>query len=180
MRALGQTREDELREFYVEHGQMAYRFRARPRAARDAATSLDPVRNVSTALQRIVLARDRYCCRYCGTPVVPKAVLDAYALVVGTGAFPTKAGNAGKHGVVLAFRANIDHVLPHNLGGRTDATNLVAACWSCNYGKNRFTVEELSIEDPRGREPLGWNDWTGLTEYLAALRSFAGDQTRAN
>ena len=30
----------------------------------------------------------------------------------------------------------IDHVLPRSLGGRDDASNLVAACFDCNAGKS--------------------------------------------
>jgi 5-methylcytosine-specific restriction endonuclease McrA len=170
--ALRETREDELREFFVEHGQMAYRFRASPKRA-SLSSDRDPIRSISRALERAVIDRDHARCRYCGVPVVPRTVLSAFARVVGTDAFPTTGTNAGRHGVVLAFRANIDHVVPYNRGGRTDATNLVTSCWSCNYGKNRFTVEELGIEDPRASEPRPWRDWTGLTQYEQPLRRVA-------
>ena len=174
--ALGAIREPELREFFEEHGQQTYRFRTMGRGIERLAPGvrdLDPVRAISGELQRKVMERDGYLCRYCQIPVVPKSVLAAYAKVMGPEVFPTANSNAGRHGVVLAFRANVDHVLPHNRGGRTDLANLVTSCWSCNYGKNRFTVEELGLDDPRDRAPTQLDRWHGLTEYLEPLRHAA-------
>jgi hypothetical protein len=34
------------------------------------------------------------------------------------------------------------------LGGRTDESNLVTSCWSCNYGKANYTVEQIGISNP--------------------------------
>jgi 5-methylcytosine-specific restriction endonuclease McrA len=46
------------------------------------------------------------------------------------------------------FVATLDHVTPWSLGGRTDESNLVTSCWSCNYGKANFTVEQIGIRNP--------------------------------
>jgi 5-methylcytosine-specific restriction endonuclease McrA len=46
------------------------------------------------------------------------------------------------------FVATLDHVIPWSLGGRTDESNLVSSCWSCNYGKANFTVEQIGIRNP--------------------------------
>ena len=174
--ALAAVREPELREFFEEHGQQTYRFRTMGRGIERLAPGvrdLDPVRAISGDLQREVMARDGYLCRYCQIPVVPKSVLAAYAKVIGADAFPTANSNAGRHGVVLAFRANVDHVLPHNRGGRTNLDNLVTSCWSCNYGKSRFTVDELGLDDPRNRAPRQLDGWLGLTQYIEPLRRAA-------
>ena len=171
--ALSLIRNADLREFYVEHGQMSYRFRAgtrRPQKNLSEAVGLDPLKRIPGPLTSSVLERDGYRCRFCGIRVVPKRVLVAFASVVGPEAFPTGNSNATRHGVVLAFRANVDHVLPYRAGGRTNLENLVTACWSCNYGKNSFRLEELGLDDPRTRAPELIPGWFGLTEHVPDLR----------
>jgi len=39
--------------------------------------------------------------------------------------------------------------------------NVVASCWSCNFGKWYFTNEELGLGKPRAPTP-GWDGLTGL------------------
>lgn len=63
-----------------------------------------------------------------------------------------------------------DHVIPWNQGGRTDLSNLVSACASCNYGKDRFTIEQLGIENPFKRQPI-IDNWMGLTDKIEMLRT---------
>lgn len=40
------------------------------------------------------------------------------------------------------FMATIDHILPQNRGGRTEASNVVLACEVCNMAKGDRTPEE--------------------------------------
>jgi 5-methylcytosine-specific restriction endonuclease McrA len=75
--------------------------------------------------------------------------------------------------VVLAFRANVDHVVPWTLGGRTDMENLVSACWCCNYGKSSYTLEQIGLDDPRLRPTPESDGWDGLTSSLPGLRANA-------
>ena len=108
---LAMVRSTDLRAWYVEHGQVSGQFRVRVRRApipepvpptkRDARRSPD-------AFANDVFRRDGYLCRYCGLRVVPKQVLAAFAAVVGTEAFRATGTNEQRHGVVLAFRANVD------------------------------------------------------------------------
>jgi 5-methylcytosine-specific restriction endonuclease McrA len=49
------------------------------------------------------------------------------------------------------FVATLDHVVPLSLGGRTNESNLVTCCWSCNYGKANYTVEQIGIDNPLDR-----------------------------
>jgi hypothetical protein len=102
--------------------------------------------------------------------VVPKNVLNAYSEAVGDETFRATGTNAERHGVVLAFRANVDHVIPWNLGGRTNVENLVTACWACNYGKAGYTLEQMGLEDPREFAPEvgGWDGLNSLREALQA------------
>jgi 5-methylcytosine-specific restriction endonuclease McrA len=168
--ALASVRSDDLREWFVEHGQQSGVFRNRhyKRGAQGpCGMALDPTRNPDENLKQQVWERDGFRCRYCGIQVVPIAVLKAMEKTVGREVFPiTKVRkNKDRHGVMLAFCANADHVLPWKLGGATDKANLVTACWSCNYGKSDFTLDQLGLDDPRGRPPNS-DDWDGLTSLF--------------
>jgi 5-methylcytosine-specific restriction endonuclease McrA len=135
----------DLRTWYVEHGQVSGRFRVRVRRPmvfslvslleRDAQRSPD-------GFAKEIFRRDGFLCRYCGLRVIPKQVFAAFARAVGVEAFRATGTNDERHGVVLAFRANVDHVLPWKLGGATAPENLVTACWSCNYGKAGYAIEQ--------------------------------------
>lgn len=165
-------RSDDLRDWYVEHGQVSGNVRNRllgiSQSKLDEFTK-DKFR-ISEKLFRSVNERDKYCCRYCGLRLVDKRVLAAFGNVVGTEAFKDTGTNEQRHGVVLAFRANTDHVLPHRLGGQTNLNNLVTACWCCNYGKGKYTLEEIGIDDPRDRVTVQ-REWDGLISYLPMLYS---------
>jgi hypothetical protein len=60
-------------------------------------------------------------------------------------------------------------VQPWNQGGRTDLSNLVSSCATCNYGKDGYTIEQLGISNPFDRAPIS-DDWNGLTEKLTELK----------
>ncbi|MSQ94102.1 MAG: HNH endonuclease, partial [Gemmataceae bacterium] len=118
------------------------------------------------------------------SPALPRSVasqelgaqsgLAAFSKVVGRDVFhATAKTNADRHGVVLTFRANADHVIPWSLGGRTDLQNLVAACWCCNYGKSNFTLVQLGLDDPQERPATNIDTWDGLTSLLSDLRANA-------
>jgi 5-methylcytosine-specific restriction endonuclease McrA len=65
------------------------------------------------------------------------------------------------------MRATFDHVVPASHDSNEDKNvlnNIVASCWSCNFGKSYFTVEELGMEFPS--EPEFRNGWDGLTTVL--------------
>jgi 5-methylcytosine-specific restriction endonuclease McrA len=65
------------------------------------------------------------------------------------------------------MRATFDHVVPVSHDSDEDKNvlkNVVASCWSCNFGKSYFTVKELGLELPR--EPMFQDDWDGLTTTL--------------
>ena len=100
-------------------------------------------------------------------------MLVAFSRVVGRDAFRPTGTNLERHGIELIFRANVDHVLPRKLGGRTDVDNLVSACWCCNYGKSSFTLEQIGVDDPWSRPLAAADGWDGLTSLLAGLRANA-------
>lgn len=174
--SLRSIRSAELRDWYVEHG--AYsggtRFRCLGQipATRVPADTRDR-RALSNALSNSVLVRDGYACRYCGLRVVPGDVLKALRSVVGEHEFQVSGKNKDIHGAAMVFRGTADHVIPQSAGGSTDAENLVACCYSCNYGKAGFTLEQLGLTDPRDCEPTDTGGWDGLTRWLRQLRLHA-------
>jgi 5-methylcytosine-specific restriction endonuclease McrA len=174
IRLLKLVRSADLREWYVEHGQLSGTYRAKHFAlpAPDAdQPALDPLRSPDRYAKE-VWERDGFRCRYCGLGVIPKSVLAAFGAVVGKETFRATGTNDERHGAVVAFRANADHVLSWKLGGRTAPENLVTACWACNFGKSSFTVEQMGLADPRDYPPVV-DGWDGLSSFREALKRMA-------
>lgn len=170
---LNRIRSNELRDWYVEHSQVSGNFRNRLLRVKTQTSHnilLDSQRSPDPYAKEI-FERDNYICRYCGTMVVPKQVLVAYSKAVGDDVFRATGTNAQRHGIVLAFRANADHVVPWKLGGKTNPDNLVTACWSCNYGKSGYTLEELGLNDPREKTTIK-HGWDGLVSLLDGLKKY--------
>lgn len=72
-------------------------------------------RNIKQAIQREILARDKYTCQYCGAMPGDTSLLD------------------------------IDHIIPQSLGGHDRCDNLVTACRSCNRrAKNNPSAKPLT------------------------------------
>lgn len=69
---------------------------------------------------------------------------------MGETVFPAARTNLATHGAKFVFLATFDHVLPHSLGGGTDAGNIVSSCHACNFGKDGFTLDELGLDYPAG------------------------------
>lgn len=172
LKILSKIKSDELRDWYCEHGQVSGRFRNKilkaPRL-KNTKIGLDKSRSPDKYRSE-VFKRDNYTCQYCGGKVVSKELLDAYAKIVGRENFCTSGTNLARHGIVLAFRANADHVVPWNYGGRTNAENLVTCCWSCNYGKAGYSIDEIMLHDPR-KNNFKNAGWQGLEEYMDVLKS---------
>jgi len=163
------VRSDEARNWFVEHAQMSGIHRARllglarsdrPKQARRKGTP--------AAVKRRVWERDRYHCRYCGLPMIDERVRVALQELVGTDIMSWGDTNAARHGIAFAARPEYDHVHPMSAGGADDESNLVTSCPGCNYGKDRFTLEEIGLDDPRLR-PAATVEWDGLTSLLPAL-----------
>lgn len=173
---LSSIKSNELRDWYCEHGQMSGVFRNQVLKIKTPRNNvlLDLLRSPDT-YRATVFQRDNYTCQYCGTKVIPKEVLSAYSKFVGVDIFRATGTNSERHGIVLAFRANADHVIPWAHGGRTSLENLVTACWSCNYGKAGYTLEEIGIKDPRERK-LTHENWKGLLEYILRLKGEVVDK----
>lgn len=167
---LALTRTAELSDFFIEHAQIAGRMRLKAQHRRAVRMPDAESLRYDKKIERAIYERDGYTCRYCDGPVIADSVLRAYSMRVGTEVFPVGNTNLSRHGVMLAFRASVDHVDPRSRGGTDDVENLVTSCWPCNFGKSSYALDELLLDDPRERVPGGMPDWHGLTDFLGVLR----------
>lgn len=92
-----------------------------------------------------VFDRDKYRCRYCRVPVVPKSVMKLLSAKSGIELNKMKT-NLQTHGAHWIHCATIDHVHPHALGGLNTPENIVTSCNACQYGKGKYTLSDLRLE----------------------------------
>lgn len=122
-----------------------------------------PVRMPRVAEQKRLQARDGFHCRFCGIPLITKEVRRRV-----TKAYPELLiwgrRNADQHAAFQAMWLQYDHLRPHSRGGNNSFENLVVTCAPCNYARMDYTLEELSLIDPRTREPVR-STWDGLERF---------------
>ena len=119
---------------------------------------------------RALFARDGWRCRFCDCRVVPPKFREAMKAAL-PGAVPW-SGTEGFHGAFYAISASVDHVVPHSAGGTNNDENLVTACWSCQFGRGAWSLEEVGLLDPRERPPVR-DAWDGLGRLLTYARPLA-------
>lgn len=130
----------------------------------------DPDRVIAPAVRDEVLARDGYSCQYCGLPVV-HADIRKIAHRLYPDEVPWNSRDARQqHSAFQAFWLQFDHVEPHSHGGRSTADNVVIACALCNFAKDRHTLRQLDLEDPRTR-PIVRANFDGLEAFRTAAVS---------
>jgi hypothetical protein len=169
---LATIKSKEITDWYIEHGQMSGRHR-KITLNIPVPTSLpnelrDPVRSPAR-VQNDVFKRDGFKCRYCGNKLISQEFFRLFIKELNSPVFQRGGTNLATNGIIHIAWPVADHVIPWNLGGRTNLTNLVSACATCNYGKDGFTIEQLGIENPFNRMPLV-DKWTGLTDKIESLR----------
>ena len=149
---LKNSRDLEMRTWYDVHAQniAKWRFDAFKVQTPEPILPLDPVKTFSKFESRL-FARDNYKCRYCSDPVISKKMFKEANSVIGSSFLPLGRTNLTRSGFYLMFVATLDHVTPWSLGGKTDESNLVTSCWSCNYGKANFTVEQIGLRNPMNK-----------------------------
>lgn len=144
--------ENSCRNWFIEHAQMSGTLRSKILGIfknEKFGGALDPNKSFSD-LEESIYKRDGYTCRYCGLRLMSNRELSKIERAVGKDFFQTRGNNQTRHGFIFVLRATVDHVLPHNRGGSTSLNNLVTSCWSCNYGKGKFTLEEIGLASPFG------------------------------
>ncbi len=123
----------------------------------------------SATEKRAIHLRDGFICRFCGLPVIRsetrRRIAAAYPKAV-----PWGRTNASQHAAFQAMWAQYDHVVPHAHGGDNSLENLVLTCAACNFGRMSYSLEEVSLEDPRLRSP-SLNAWDGLERFRSSVTS---------
>lgn len=161
---LSTIRSEEITSWYIEHGQMSGRHRKNllgiPKPELISEDLRDPLR-APKKYQNEVFTRDNYHCRYCGARLISQKLIKSFIKALNSEQFKRGSTNLTTHGIIHATWPVADHVVPWNMGGRTNLTNLVASCASCNYGKDGYTCEQMSITNPFTRAPIK-DDWDGL------------------
>lgn len=137
--------------------------RRRPVKAPAGKAAKTASRMPSGDMTRALFAHDGWRCRFCDCRVVPPKVRTAMRAAL-PGAIPWTETD-GFHGAFYAMSASVDHVVPHSAGGTNEETNLVTACWSCQFGRGAWSLEEVGLLDPRTRPPVK-DGWDGLERLL--------------
>lgn len=128
----------------------------------------DPDRNIALAIRAAVLQRDGYRCRYCGIPVVHVDIREL-AHKRYSDAVPWEPYDVTKqHAGFACFWLQFDHVMPHSHGGRSSPDNVVVSCALCNFGKDKYTLRQLDVADPRLTPPVV-SAWDGLERFRAGV-----------
>ncbi len=123
-----------------------------------------PERMPDKNVQKAVIQRDGYHCRYCGIPVVRKEVREKLKKL-----YPEEVrwgrANHSQHAALQCMWLTYDHVLPHSHGGSNDSENVIVSCQPCNCAKMQFLLEEVCLHDPR-QFPVIQSDWDGMERVL--------------
>ena len=107
--------------------------------------------------------RDKWRCRYCGIRIAGnRKHFKKFAKTIRMPDLVSGRTDESRHGLYLMLMASYDHVKPHSEGGSNDDSNLVTSCWSCQFGKYKYSLKELGLQNPFEREPEALGDWCGL------------------
>lgn len=127
-------------------------------------------RHASAEMRRALIERDGHHCRFCGIPLVRAEVRKEFTRHYPEAARWTSAREKDQHRGLQVMWLQYDHVVVHSRGGETTMENLVVTCAACNFGRDRFTLEEMWLSDPRTSIRLAsWDGrrvWSGLEEIL--------------
>jgi len=117
-----------------------------------------------------LFSRDNYRCRYCGTPIVgDRKHFVALAEQLSIPELVVTGGNEARHGLYLTFRGSHDHLVPFAEGGTNDMDNLLTACWPCQFGKFRFSLDDLRIQLRKDPYPF-IDQWASIMDVSRVER----------
>ena len=110
-----------------------------------------------------LFARDKWRCRYCGIRVAGnRKHFKKFAQAIDMPELIAGRTDESRHGLYLMLMASYDHVKPVNQEGTNDSTNLVTACWCCQFGKYKYSLDELGLTGPIDPELVKSDSWVGL------------------
>lgn len=130
----------------------------------------DPARMPNASLKRALIARDGHHCRFCRMPVIRAEVRKEIRRLYPNAARWTSTRETDQHRGLQVLWLQYDHVMVHSRGGTTNLENLVIACVACNFGRDKYTLEEMRFLDPRTHPRThswpGAATWDGLERLL--------------
>ena len=110
-----------------------------------------------------LFTRDKWRCRYCGIRVAGnRKHFKKFAQAIDMPELISGRTDESRHGLYLMLMASYDHVKPVNQDGTNDSTNLVTACWCCQFGKYKYSLDELGLTGPINLELVVSDSWVGL------------------
>jgi len=110
-----------------------------------------------------LFAGDKWRCRYCGIRVAGnRKHFKKFAQAIDMPELIAGRTDESRHGLYLMLMASYDHVRPVNQDGTNDSSNLVTACWCCQFGKYKFSLDELGLTGPIDLELVKSDSWVGL------------------
>lgn len=124
----------------------------------------DPKKEPSIQVKRALIERDGHQCRFCGIPVIRKEIRKAIGKQY-PDELKWRSSNREQHAAFQCMWLQYDHILPRSRGGLTDFYNLAITCAPCNFGRGKYTLEEVGLIDPRTR-PVTQTNWDGLERFL--------------
>ena len=107
--------------------------------------------------------RDKWRCRYCGLRIAGnRKHFKKFAKAIRMPELVSGRTDESRHGIYVMLMASYDHVKPHSEGGSNDDSNLVTSCWSCQFGKYKYSLDELRLQNPLDVAPVALEGWCGL------------------
>lgn len=141
-----------------------------PKEMRRVPRMPDPV------MKRALIGRDGFHCRFCSMPLIRAEVRKEICRLYPASARWTSTRETDQHRGLQVMWLQYDHVLGHSRGGETSLENMVIACAACNFGRDKYCLEEVRFSDPRNNpRPPAWehaHSWSGLEEILPARLRF--------
>lgn len=164
-RAMVQTIDSEsMKRWYRDVSSQSGIWRAKHSGKSSAAEkSQEKPQDITQEQLEDLFQRDEWRCRYCRIRIGGnREHFEKFANAIEMPELISGRTDETRHGVYLMLMASPDHVQPRSQGGSDDKSNLVTACWSCQFGKWIHSLDSLELADPRDIEPLEYEGWGGL------------------
>jgi len=155
---------EEMKRWFIDVALKSGAWRAKYSGVSDVDVKTSRRRKaISQRRLEALFERDKWRCRYCGIRIAGnRKQFKKFAKAIRMPELVSGRTDESRHGIYLMLMASYDHVKPHSEGGSNDDSNLVTSCWSCQFGKYKYSLEELGLQCPFDREPVALGAWRGL------------------
>lgn len=99
------------------------------------------------AIELQVYDDDGWRCRFRGIRVVSREARGVLSKAFDLGSEWT-SNTKQKHSALYAMGSSLDHIVPRSRLGGNERTNLVTACYGCQFGRGSCTLGEVELIDP--------------------------------